>query len=105
MKQFTVYANPNAQSKKRFPYLLNVQTDLLDTLQTCVVAPLAPCDKKAIAQITGLTPLLRVEGRDYLMLTPQIAGVHRRDLGKEVADISEQRDEIIAALDFLISGF
>lgn len=105
MKQFMVYANTNAESRKRYPYLLNVQTDLLDDLQTCVVVPLTPVDKSSGAQITRLTPTLRVAGEDYLMVTPQLAGIHRRELGEEVADIADKRGEILSAMDFLISGF
>jgi toxin CcdB len=51
-----------------------------------------------------LTPLLTVEGKDYLMLTPQLAGVAVRDLGQIVANAAVQRGEIVAALDFLIYG-
>ena len=39
--QFDVYHNKNAASKGRFPYLLDVQTELLDSLETRVVVPLA----------------------------------------------------------------
>ena len=34
MAQFDVYENPNPASQKSIPYLLDVQTDLLDNLAT-----------------------------------------------------------------------
>ena len=40
MTQFTVYRNKNPRSRATFPYLLDVQSDLLDGLQTRVVIPL-----------------------------------------------------------------
>jgi len=30
-----------------------------------------------------LTPVLKFDGKDYLMLTPQIAGIAARDLGAD----------------------
>jgi toxin CcdB len=38
------------------------------------------------------------------MLTPQLAGIAKRQLGEQVADASPRRDAIIAALDMLIAG-
>jgi toxin CcdB len=38
------------------------------------------------------------------MLTPQLAGVSRKEMGATVADLSERRNEIIAALDLLTTG-
>ena len=103
MPQFRIYQNKNPQTKKLIPYLLDVQTDLLDDLQTCVVVPLTVADKnKAISR---LTPILNVNGTDYLMLTPQLAGIMRKELGKPVTTISDSRNEIIGAIDFLVTGF
>jgi hypothetical protein len=34
MAQFDVYRNPNAATRERMPYLLDVQPDLLDALAT-----------------------------------------------------------------------
>jgi toxin CcdB len=51
-----------------------------------------------------LTPAIRVEGKSYLVITPQLAGVATRELGLAVVDAPPDRPAIIAALDFLISG-
>ena len=40
-------------------------------------------------------------GQGDVMLTPQIAGNAKRQLGEPVADLTACRDEIIAALDWL----
>jgi toxin CcdB len=105
MPQFTAYQNQNVQTQKLFPLLLDVQTDLLDELQTRVVVPLASADKSAAKQISRLTPLLDIDGEDYLMLTPQFAGINKNEFGKAVADLSSSRTQIVAALDFLVTGF
>ena len=54
--------------------------------------------------LTTLTPTFEIEGRQYVMVTPQLAGIAKKQLGTQVAELSAQRDEIIAALDLLITG-
>ena len=39
------------------------------------------------------------------MSTAELAGVNLHVLGEKVCSLKEQRNEIIAALDFLITGF
>lgn len=104
MAQFSVYLNQNAATREQFPYLLNVQSDLLDALQTCVVVPLTETTKVGYHAMSRLTPLLTVQENQYLMITPQLAGIAKRELGEEVESLVEARHEIIAAIDFLLSG-
>jgi toxin CcdB len=104
MPQFAVYKNKNAATRTRFPFLLDIQSDLLDPLATRVVVPLQAAGLAASRSMEPLTPAIRVAGKDYLMITPQLAGVAARELGPVVADASADRAVIIAALDFLISG-
>ncbi|MGH8711698.1 MAG: CcdB family protein, partial [Burkholderiales bacterium] len=40
MAQFDVYRNANPATRARIPYLLDVQSDLLEPLTTRVVVPL-----------------------------------------------------------------
>jgi toxin CcdB len=42
MAQFTVYRNKNPQTRSTVPFLLDIQNDLLDDLETRVVVPLCP---------------------------------------------------------------
>jgi len=104
MPQFAVYKNKNAATRTRFPFLLDIQSDLLDPLATRVVVPLQPAGGSGSRSMEPLTPAIRVTGKDYLMITPQLAGIAVRELGPVVADASADRSVIIAALDFLIAG-
>lgn len=104
MAQFTVYQNKNSQSNKAFPLLLDIQTNLLDSLQTTVVVPLKKLGSNKDKALTHLTPFVNIDGIDYLILTPQLAGIQRKELGKAIADIKYARTEILNALDFLITG-
>ena len=51
-----------------------------------------------------LTPTFEIDDKQYVMVTPQLASIAKRQLGAQVADLSAQRNEIIAALDLLITG-
>lgn len=104
MAQFSVYANQNTATSGQFPYLLNIQNDLLSALQTCVVVPLTAANHTGYRAMNRLTPLLTVQGSQYLMMTPQLAGIAKRELGEEIENLAEARLEIIAAMDFLLSG-
>ena len=104
MAQFTVHRNRNAATKSRFPLLLDVQTDLLSGLGTRVVLPLTLASTEARrATMKTLTPILKVQGKDFVAITPQLAGILTRNLGEPVADLSDQRPAILDALDLLFS--
>lgn len=104
MAHFSVYQNKNKTTLARYPFLLNIQNDLLVMMQTCVVVPLMPVQAMAHSPISKLTPVLQVQGQDYCMITPQLAGIHKRELGAEIEVLSACQHEIIAAIDFLLSG-
>jgi toxin CcdB len=84
--------------------LLDVQSDLLEPLNTRVVVPLSPVGAAGTRRMEALTPMLPVAGKDYVMVTPQLAGISVRELGIVVDIISSERPKIIAALDLLITG-
>ncbi|QLQ31590.1 MAG: CcdB family protein [Candidatus Thiothrix singaporensis] len=102
MAQFDVYRNTNPATKSSIPYLLDVQTDLLDMLKTRVVVPLEECSQLAVAQ--RLTPSFQIESVKVMMSTPELAGIHTRSLGEYVCSVAEHRQDIMAALDMLFSG-
>ena len=52
----------------------------------------------------ALTPKITVAGKEYLMLTPQLAGISVRQLGTLVDSVPSERGKIIGALDLLITG-
>ena len=103
--QFDVYANPNPRTRDAMPLLLEVQSDLLRDLASCVVVPLSRTDTGHLPELRTLTPRIQVEGSSYLLQTPQLAGVARKPLGKPLANLSAARGEIMAALDLLLTGY
>lgn len=104
MPLFTIYRNRNPQSKALFPLLLEVQSDLLQDLPTRTVIPLTQSPHLTQRPLSRLTPFISVDGKPFMLLTYQLASIPKSVLGAEVADASQHRDSIVAALDFLISG-
>lgn len=104
MAQFDVYRNANPASRARVPYLLDVQSDLLEPLATRIVVPLCRPELLAGKPAERLNPAFEVEGRKLLMLTPEIAGVSRKALGERVASLAAERAAIVGALDLAITG-
>jgi len=104
MAQFDVYENPNEETNQAIPYLLDIQAELLDALATRVVVPLVavPAMSKAIKH---LNPQFAVGQTTVFMSTAELAGIPVRSLGVKAGSLKDQRHEIIAALDFLFTGF
>jgi toxin CcdB len=103
MAQFDVSRNPNPDSADAVPYLLDIQADLLDGLNTRVVVPLLT--KTAMGKTAKiLNPMFNIENQQVVMSTAELAGVSVRSLGDKVCSVAQHRDEIIAALDLLFTG-
>lgn len=84
-------------------YVVDIQADLLSHFSTRVVVPLLPLsDFGKIA--AGLNPVLRVEGKDHVLLPQAIATVPRQELRVRVASLNAHHDEIVRAIDVLLSG-
>lgn len=102
MKQFDLYRNANPLTQAEIPLLLDVQSDLLASLNTRMVIPLSR--GKGLAGINRLMPEVTVGDDKLLLLTPQMAGIARRELGERVGSLAHLRHDIIAAIDLLITG-
>ena len=104
MAQFDVYQNRNPDSNQAIPFLLDVQADLLSHLATRVVVPLVSAVIMDRA-INYLNPQFVIANTPVVMSTAEMAGVSVHVLGEKIFSLNDRRDEIIAALDFLIMGF
>lgn len=105
MARFDVYANPSPHSDTT-PYLLDVQSDLLDGLDSRVVVPLRRLDRFAQVKLPAeLTPVFNIQGLDCLLETPKLGAVPKRMLKSSVASLAADQVRITAALDFLFQGY
>jgi toxin CcdB len=105
MAQFDVYPNPGAHADTT-PYLLDVQSELLDGLDSRMVIPLRSLAHFAKVKLpTRLTPVLQVNGEDYLLETPKMGAVPQRILTTSLVSLADKQDQITGALDFLFQGY
>lgn len=105
MARFDVYANPGSHATTT-PYLLDVQSDLLDGLASRMVVPLRSLKTFPKVKLSSrLTPIFTINGEDFLLETPKMGAVPQRVLKAPVSSLTQQQDQITAALDFLFQGF
>lgn len=98
MARFHVYTSAESTS-----LLLDVQANLLSHLNTRVVVPLLrPGQAPEPAQI--LNPVFEIDDNPWLMATQFLAAVPHSLPRKEIADLTEHLDIIVAALDCLFQG-
>jgi toxin CcdB len=102
MAQFQAYRNPRS-SGAQIPFLLDVQSDLVN-IGTRLVVPLV-LESAFGARLTRINPVLLVDGQRVVASVADLASVPLRQLKDKVADCSKHRSEIVAAVDFLLSGF
>lgn len=105
MAQLDVYPNPDRETVTIIPYILEIQSNLLDTLPSVAVIPLVMPVAVDLLPIVRLNPAVVVEQQTLIALTQDITAIPRRLLAHPVANLSAQRAEILAALDFLFTGF
>lgn len=104
MEQFDVYFNPNPRTRDAYPYLVDIQSPLLSELATRIVIPLGRSSVFGAEPMTKLTPTIEYAGEELLLLTPQIASLPAKLLHDPIGTIEHLRADIIAALDFAVSG-
>ena len=101
MAQFDLHRNPRGGA---YPYLLDVQADLLSRLATRVVVPLMAAKKYAARPITRLNPVVKVKGSDFVLVFQELAAIPSSVLGEPVGSLAARRVELVAAVDLLFTG-
>jgi toxin CcdB len=105
MAQFDVYVNPNPDSRQAVPFVVDVQSGLIDTLPTRLVMPLSRVGAGQARLPLNLCPMLAISGEDLTLMPHLAAPVAARLLRKPVVSIASRASDISAALDAVVSGF
>lgn len=101
MAQYDVYLNENSLTSERVPYLLDVQNDILKSINTRVVIPLA----RNIKDFKGLTKEFIINDEKVYLTTSQLGTIHKNELKTKICSLENQKEDIKNSLDFLIYGF
>jgi len=103
MAQFDVFVNPIASARSAYPYVVAMQSDFAQGSTDQLVAPLVPRGRMpTIAR--RLTPIVLIDGSEYAVLVPAMAGMRSRDLAKRHDSVASARTELLAAIDYLFFG-
>ena len=103
MARFDIYEN-HGKHTGTTPYLLDVQSDLLDGLDSRMVIPLRHLEHYQNIQLpTLLTPVLTIKGQDFVLETPKMGALPKRVLKTPVTSMIDMRVQIVEALDFFVS--
>ena len=100
LTQFTVYPMP----RLRPGYVVDVQARLLEGLATRVVIPLIPTSVAPALTLKTLNPLFSIEGAWHVLMTQNMASIPTAQLRDPLGSLADRRDEIIRAIDALLSG-
>ena len=103
--QFSVFENPSPRRREHYPYVVDVQNDLISSLATRMVVPLAVTELGAQDLQRRLCPVFVVRGQSLMLVPFEAAPLDKRLLKIEITSIRERSDEIIAAMDAVLSGF
>lgn len=87
------------------PLVVNVQADLLSSLATRVVIPLAPYNAASPETLQRLNPVLSLNGERFLLLTADLSVVAASEISEPMGNLEDQRNLIVDAIDFLLQGF
>lgn len=100
MSQFDLFRNPR---KGDYPFLLDVQAEVLAQLATRVVVPLTAL-KGYGKPLQRLNPVVSIDDEDYVLLFQELAAIPRAALGAEHGSLAARRTELLLALDLLLTG-
>ena len=104
MAQYDVYANPSASAASGIPYVVVVQSDLLDALSTRLTVPLA-AQEGSTKVPTALCPVITVKGQRLHALAHFAAPLPAKTLRRPVANVTTQASVLVSAIDAVLSGF
>ena len=104
MQQFDVYANTSKTTSRAYPFIVDIQSDIISGISTRIVVPLGRKADFKKEEMRRPTPTITYEGEEFLFLVPQIASMPAKVLKNPIGSLSHLREELMAALDFAITG-
>lgn len=100
-----MYRNRDRRTWRIYPYLIDVQAEVLDGLATRVVIPLIRASGPTQFPLMYLMPAVTLENRSYIAMSPQLTAVERSVLGARIGVLSTHSRAIDSAIGLLLHGF
>ncbi len=92
------------QGRGTIDYYVNVQHAFHDHLSTRMVIP-AIATHRVINHTRGLHLPFMIFDAPHYLVTPMMAALPSKSLGRPIGNLADQSHDITAAIDFLFQGF
>ena len=102
--QYDIYDNPGSRMRDIYPYVVDIQSNLLGSLATRMVIPPAVATVAPHAVPRQLCPLIAVRGKRLTLMPFEAAPLDKRLLKTRVASAKDSASAIVAAMDAMMSG-
>ena len=103
MAQYDVFNNPSRTASDGIPYVVVIQSDLLDGLATRLSMPLAVFEAGTRVP-TALCPVIVVKGQRLHALAHYAAPLPAKLLKRPVDNVAAQASSLVSAMDVVLSG-
>lgn len=90
--------------RDQYPFVVDVQSNLLSSLATRMVVPLAVTSLAAKELPQRLCPVFTVRRKNLMLVPFEAAPLDKRLLKTEVSSVRDRASDIIAAMDAVMSG-
>lgn len=104
MARFDVYPHPDVAMRATTPFLVDVQNNFIDRMESRVVIPMRHAATFG-PRMRDLNPMFEISGKDVVLDTAALAAIPATGLKKPVASLLAQREDIVAALDTLFGSY
>lgn len=101
MRQYDLCRN-TGKGAARAPYLLVIQRDSVSALPTRLVAPVMRLSPTEV--VTRVMVPVEVGGDQLYIVVSELFAISRTALGTVEGNVAELHDDIVRALDFLVTG-
>ena len=102
LRQFDVFPNRSPRTRETHPFFIVLQSDMLERMNTRVVAPLFPAAASNSAE--RLTPIVTVDGSRYMIDMANIGTIPIKAASAAIANLEAERYRIVAAIDLVFTG-
>jgi toxin CcdB len=103
LRQFDVCENPSARSREAAPFVVVLQSHLLNEMPTVIVAPLLIDDgRSAYAEASTIVAW---NGSSFILSVPELVAIEARSLPRTLGNLGAYEENIRRALERLFTGF
>jgi toxin CcdB len=102
VRQFDVCLNPSPNSRRYAPYVVVLQSHLLEAMPTVIVAPML--EREGRQPYRPVSAIVSFEARDYIVSVAELSAIDPQGL-KAAGNLLNYEFEIRRAIDGVFTGF